>query len=180
VNAPLRLHVAAIGVAFAVTCLVHPAGVSPRLSLFGISVVAVECGVWGFLSWTRRANKALEEEFRREMAEMTIDEARRKAQAVLERSDRVTRSEPPPDQTLAPAVREFFNTYDRVSFTLGDVLELGHRDQGFSEVGTTSDRARLLIRDADGGLFEWEGAGTPPSGATPDFPTLFHWIATRA
>jgi len=150
------------------------------LGLFGVIVGLVEFSLWGFVSWRSRANRALEQEFRHEMSAMTPERARNQAFAVLQRSDHLSRLGPPPDQALPEAVREVFGSYHRASFSLGDVLELGKQEQGFVEVGKTFDGARLLVRAGDGGLFEWDGADVPPSGALADFPTLFHWIARQS
>jgi len=111
---------------------------------------------------------------------MTLDQARSRAFAILERSAHILRSGPPRDQTLPPAVREVFTAYDKVTFMLGDILELGGQQQGLVEVGTTSDGTHLLVRHEDGGLFEWDDGVVPSSCATPDLPSLFHWIASQA
>src|SRR4051812_19589759 len=61
-----------------------------------------------------------------------------------------------------PSVREVFGDYERVELSEAAVLELRQREQGFVRVGNAFDGTPLLVRDADGGSFEWPRRGVSP------------------
>jgi hypothetical protein len=175
-----QFHLVVISLALGLAYSIRSASAWPRFVTFGLVAGVFEFGLLVFLAWGRRVNQAVVQEFNRDIAAMTQAQARDRSFAVLERSNHVRHVGPLPDQMLPLAVREVFEAYNCATFTLGDVLKLGRSDQGFVEVGTTTDGARLLVRDQDGGLFEWAGAGVPRPDAAADYPTLYHWIAFKA
>jgi hypothetical protein len=176
---PLQLHIALLAFALAVAWMVHPATVGSSMALFGAILVVMEGSAWVFLAWTRIVGRKAVEEFKRDLASMTPDQAREKTLAALKLSDHVLQSRTSSDPTLPAPICALFCVYERATFASGDLLEMGSRAQGFIEVGRTFDGARVLFREEDGATFEWDALGTPSASAPADFPTLYHWIAAQ-
>ena len=148
--------------------------------VFGACFIGTE-GVVNLLLGRRRQSLRREaNDFERAVNSRTLDQARSAAFEALSEAKRcrpTARSGSESLMGLPISLREVFGKYDRVVFTSGDLLELGSRDGGFIHVGSTFDGGKLLVRDSDGVLFEWDRPGLPDNDARPEYPSLFHWIA---
>jgi hypothetical protein len=145
-----------------------------------ISKGAIEIAVASTLKWRLTQLRREEELFRLSLSSMPVDEARQRALSALA-NHKKCRSFARAATSLPPAVpvtvREIFSIYERVEFDTGDRLELLREEVGYIYVGKTYDEADLIIRDVDQGLFEWDRRDHPSQEETPDYPSIFHWIA---
>lgn len=144
--------------------------------IFAICFGLIEGGVMLLLNWRRKGIRQEEQEFRHSLQAMSFSQARSGAFASLANLKSVILPTSSPSTAVPAVVRDVFSRYERVVFPAGDVLELGTAERGFVRVGHTFDGAELIVREADGSLFEWDGIDFPGVDAKPDYPSIFHWI----
>jgi len=173
----LQLHLSLIMAAALVALLFNQGGDWLRGgAIFFVSLLIAEILTISLMHRRLASLRNEGEAFEASLASISASEAESGALAALEQADDVELSEVSSPVESPAAVSALFTRYSRIVFPAGDYLELGSRQDSHVEVGRGLDGVRLIVREADGALFEWDGAGYPPPDHPPDYPTVYHWI----
>ncbi len=178
VKTSLQIHLSALlGAALVAYLTARGIGVT-TVAVFVVCLLVIDGGVMFFLKQRVHKLRQEGEDFQRSLESVTLDEARSKALEALAKSHHCRpeiQSDSPPME-LPATVSDIFSRYKRVAFRAGDLLELGAKERGFIHVGRTYDGAKLIVREADEGLFESEGPDSLGADARANYPSLLHWI----
>lgn len=154
----------------------------PMWMLLLIVFAALEGITTLFLTSRIRHVRKENAEFRRAVQALSLEDARVRAFDALKSGSFRTKaaSSARAVSHLPESAADIFSKHACIQSRMGSVLKLDGLDNGFADVGRTFDGAVLLLRLSDGALFESEDGKTPSADSTPDYPSIYHWLAFNA
>ena len=174
---PFQLHISLLLAAAFIALLSNRRGDWVRGTVTFVLTFAIIEGV--VMTLLRRRFETLRyeaQEFEQSLANMSQSEAQASALTALEGLNGVTLRGSGQSGSMPDVVSGIFGRYSRIELPSGAYLELGSRQDGFTQVGRTFDGISLIVRDMDGSLFEWDEPGNPPAEQSSVYPSIYHWV----